>query len=70
MVNCSNCKREVSPTALFPNDICVDCYALTEEANRPITGEELARMWGGKQVNGVLSSLLLRQGRGRATLKL
>jgi hypothetical protein len=28
--------------------LCVDCYALTEEANRPITAQELARMWGGK----------------------
>jgi hypothetical protein len=48
MTNCSNCKREVSLTALFPKGICVNCYALTEEANRPITGEELARMWGGR----------------------
>jgi hypothetical protein len=48
MTNCSKCKREVSPTALFPKGICVDCYALTEEANRPITGEELAIMWGGR----------------------
>ena len=48
MTNCSKCKKEVSLTALFPNDICVNCYALTEEANRPITGEELARMWGGR----------------------
>ena len=48
MTNCSKCKREISLTALFPNDVCVNCYALTEEANRPITGEELAIMWGGR----------------------
>ena len=48
MTNCAKCEREVSLTALFPSNICVNCYALTEEANRLITGEELARMWGGK----------------------
>ena len=48
MINCSKCEREVSPTALFPANLCVDCYALTEEANRPITGEELAVMWGAR----------------------
>jgi len=48
MVYCSKCEREVSPLAIFPAGLCVDCYALTEEANRPITGEELARMWGGR----------------------
>ena len=48
MVKCSKCVREVSPLAIFPEGLCVDCYALTEEANRPITGEELARMWGGR----------------------
>jgi hypothetical protein len=48
MVKCSKCEREVSPLAVFPQGLCVDCYALTEEANRPITGEELAVMWGGR----------------------
>jgi hypothetical protein len=48
MINCSKCEIEISPLAVFPAGLCVDCYALTEEANRPITAEELARMWGGK----------------------
>jgi len=47
-MNCTQCKVEVHPLAVFPNDICVDCYAMTEEANRPITAQELTRMWGGK----------------------
>ena len=48
MLNCFKCEREVNPLALFPGLLCVDCYALTEEANRPITGEELAVMWGAR----------------------
>ena len=45
---CSECRKSVRRIELFPNDLCVDCYALTPEANRPITAEELTRMWGGK----------------------
>jgi hypothetical protein len=48
MTVCSKCERGISPLAVFPAGLCVDCYALTEEANRPITAQELARMWGGK----------------------
>jgi hypothetical protein len=48
MIACSECKAQISPLAVFPAGLCVDCYALTEEANRPITAQELARMWGGK----------------------
>lgn len=48
MLNCFKCEAEVNPFALFAGGLCVDCYALTEEANRPITGEELAVMWGAR----------------------
>jgi len=48
VLNCSKCEREISPLAVFPQGLCVECYALTEEANRPITARELAQMWGGK----------------------
>ena len=44
---CNGCKKEVEPYGMFPGDVCVDCWALTDEANRPITAEELTRMWGG-----------------------
>ena len=46
MINCSKCKNEIHPLAVFPAGLCVDCYALTEEANRPITARQLAQMWG------------------------
>ena len=48
MLNCFKCEAEVNPFALFAGGLCVDCYALTEEANCPITGEELAVMWGAR----------------------
>jgi hypothetical protein len=48
MTQCTQCKAEIDRLAVFPNGLCVDCYAQTEEANRPITAQELARMWGAK----------------------
>lgn len=45
--NCKGCGKHVEEFGMFPGDVCVDCWALTEEANRPITAEELTRMWGG-----------------------
>jgi hypothetical protein len=48
MSKCTQCKADVHPLALFPAGLCVDCYAQTEEANRPITARELAQMWGAK----------------------
>ncbi len=45
MLNCFKCEREISPLEVFPNGLCVECYALTEEANRSLTGEEVADMW-------------------------
>jgi hypothetical protein len=47
-MNCSQCKKDVHPLAVFPADLCVDCYAMTEEANRPMTARELAQIWGAK----------------------
>ena len=48
MTSCTQCTREIDRLAVFPAGLCVDCYAQTEEANRPITARELAQMWGGK----------------------
>lgn len=47
-MKCSKCLNDVHPLAVFPAGLCVDCYAQTEEAQRPITARELAQMWGGK----------------------
>jgi hypothetical protein len=47
-MKCTQCKNEVHPLAVFPGEICVDCYAMTAEANKPMTARELAQMWGGK----------------------
>ena len=45
MLNCSKCVREISPLEVFPQGLCVECYALTEEASAPLTGEGVASMW-------------------------
>ena len=45
-IKCKTCKREIDPLAVFPGGICVDCYAKTPEANRPMTASEIAGMWG------------------------
>ena len=46
MATCTSCTAEVSPLALFPGDICLDCYAVTPEANRPLTARDIRQMWG------------------------
>ena len=51
MINCFKCESEVHPFALFAGGLCVDCYALMEEANRSLTGEELAVMWGARVID-------------------
>jgi hypothetical protein len=47
-MNCSTCAKEINLLDMFPNELCVDCYAQTPEANRPITAKELAQMWRAK----------------------
>jgi hypothetical protein len=46
--NCTNCQAITDTLALFPGGICVECYAVTPEANAPITAQELARLWGAR----------------------
>lgn len=48
LISCTNCAKDTDTLALFPGDICLDCYSLTYEARRPITAQELARMWGAR----------------------
>jgi len=45
---CKGCAKEEDVLAMFPNDLCLVCYAMTPEANRPITARELSQMWGMK----------------------
>ncbi len=45
---CKGCNKTEDILAMFPNDLCLICYAMTPEANRPITARELSQMWGGK----------------------
>ena len=39
MTTCSQCKVKVYPYAVFPADLCVECYVLTPEAEAE-DGEE------------------------------
>jgi hypothetical protein len=45
---CNTCQASTDTLALFPGDICLACYEITPEARRPITAQELARMWGAR----------------------
>ena len=47
-VSCKSCQAVTDKFALFPGDICLECYKKTPEAWRPITAKELTRMWGGR----------------------
>lgn len=46
-VNCNKCKTPVEPLDLFSNNLCLDCYRVSEEANKNITAEELVSMFKG-----------------------
>ena len=45
---CKTCGNEIAEFSEFPGMLCLDCYAVTPEANAPITARQLARMWGAK----------------------
>lgn len=48
MTPCTSCNTPTDNLALFPNNLCMNCYAVTEQGTRIVTAEELTRMWGGK----------------------
>lgn len=48
MTPCTSCNTPTENLDLFPNDLCVDCYAQTEQGTRIVTAEELVRLWGGR----------------------
>ena len=45
---CFSCKKATHKYEVFPKGLCLACYEVTDEANRPITARKLAQMWGGK----------------------
>ena len=47
MINCKECQREVEKLALFPGDVCLDCYAAKPANSRVVSASELTAMWGG-----------------------
>ena len=47
-IYCKNCQELTDTLTIFPGDICLECYKRTPEAWRPITAQELTRMWGGR----------------------
>lgn len=51
MIVCTSCGTETSYLAIFPGDLCLECYKLTPEANAPLTEQglrDLTKLWGGR----------------------
>jgi len=46
-VNCSKCNACVDKRELISNNICIDCYRVSEQANRDITAYESIAMFKG-----------------------
>lgn len=44
-VTCAGCESETDPLALFPKNLCLDCYKGTPEATAPVTADSLTAMW-------------------------
>lgn len=45
MITCTNCTQPVDPLEVFPNNLCLTCYADTPAGKRMPTAEELIKMW-------------------------
>lgn len=44
-LNCTGCQKAISLLEVFPSGICVECYAITPEANAPLTADGLAGLF-------------------------
>ena len=44
-VNCSKCNACVDKLELFSNNLCLDCYRVSDQANKDITADELVGMF-------------------------
>jgi len=47
LTECATCGAETDPLAMFPGGICLDCYRKTADAHRPLSSDDIVRMWGG-----------------------
>jgi hypothetical protein len=45
---CTACKATVHYLAMFPGEICLACYQLTEDARRPLSARDVLQLWGGR----------------------
>tara|TARA_B100001559_G_C15926676_1_gene361232 strand:- start:162 stop:338 length:177 start_codon:yes stop_codon:yes gene_type:complete len=46
-INCSKCSSSVHWLEIFPNNLCLDCYKVSDQANKDITADELVAMFKG-----------------------
>ena len=46
-VNRSKCNACVDKLELFSNNLCLDCYRVSDQANKDITADELVDMFKG-----------------------
>ena len=44
-MNCSKCSSSVHWLEIFPNNLCLDCYRVSEQANKDMTADELGAMF-------------------------
>ena len=49
MITCTTCGEDTDPLAIFPGDICLECYRQTPDARRPLTADDVTQMWGGQR---------------------
>ena len=46
-INCSKCSSSVHWLEIFSNNLCLDCYKVSDQANKDITADELVDMFKG-----------------------
>ena len=46
-VKCAKCGNDTHYLATFPGGICLSCYEKSEEAQRPMSAEEIVGMFKG-----------------------
>ena len=44
-IKCKGCQAATDPLDLFPGNVCLNCWAESEEGNKPLTAESVAGMW-------------------------
>jgi hypothetical protein len=46
VLDCADCGKQHGKLESFPGRRCLECWAKTPEANRPVSADEVASMWG------------------------